>query len=183
MVKETDGFCLALPIAVLTAGQDGSRSKVQEVISTLSSWPTAVSHGTVAAKMVQSVILNPDQDVITEIQAEIAGEDFADVTDSLRAVDKYLDQDHVQVVGTIFGRPCYNPGSVQGALHALRKSDYDLAAAVRLAIRAGGCCCSRSVLIGALSGAKNGIQGIPEDWIAKTSQAERVLEAALKIFK
>lgn len=131
--------------------------------------------------MIQRTLLAPEGDVISDIQTEI-GADYPDVLSSVRAVDKYVNQDHIQTVGSVFGRPCYNPGSVQGALHAMRKSNYDLAGAVRMTIRAGGCSCSRSVLIGALCGAKKGFDGIPTEWIEKTTQVERVLELALKVF-
>jgi hypothetical protein len=39
----------------------------------------------------------------------------------------------------------------------------------------------RSFFIGSCAGAKYGLDGIPPDWIAKSVQAESVLEAAIKL--
>ena len=44
-IKETDGFCAAMPLVVLESGSPDLRAKVKEVVTTLSSWPTSVSHG------------------------------------------------------------------------------------------------------------------------------------------
>ena len=47
----------------------------------------------------------------------------------------------------------------------------------------GGCCCSRSCLVGACLGAKYGIEGIPADWLEKTPSVERALKFAVTIMK
>jgi hypothetical protein len=39
----------------------------------------------------------------------------------------------------------------------------------------------RSFFIGSCAGAKYGLDGIPTDWIARSVQAESVLEAAIKL--
>lgn len=67
-----------------------------------------------------------------------------------------------------------------GAIHAVQTSS-TFAEAIRKTIKAGGCNCSRSFFIGAMLGAKYGVQGIPLDWIERTTQAELVLEMAINI--
>lgn len=56
-IKETDGFCASLSLVAAHAGKPDLYPKVKEVIQTLSSWPTSVSHGQVAAKIVEQFIL------------------------------------------------------------------------------------------------------------------------------
>ncbi|GFH14097.1 predicted protein [Haematococcus lacustris] len=52
------------------------------------------------------------------------------------------------------------------------------AEAVRLAIREGGCCASRSAYVGAVMGALAGVAGVPPAWQAAYSQSTAVAEAA-----
>lgn len=178
-IKETDGFCAALPVVAKFAGQEGLKNRVDEVIQTLSSWPTAVSHGHVAAQIVEQFILG-NENAITEVRTKIRDE-FPDVFKSLGVVEDKLSTDHVQAVQTIFGSPCYNPGSFQGALHAFQREE-SFQEAVRNTIRAGGCNCSRSLFIGACAGAKHGLDAIPMEWLEKTTDAETVFKKALAAF-
>ena len=43
-------------------------------------------------------------------------------------------------------------------------------------IKAGGCNCSRANFVGAYFAAKNGLKGIPKDWIKKTNPAKNILK-------
>lgn len=181
-IKETDGFCAALPVALAFSDDPPSEvmAKSVEVIKTLSSWPTAVSHGTVAVNIMLKLV-SGDANAVESARKE-ALDSHPDVAKSIETVHRNLEVDHVTAVGFGFGRPCYNPGSFQGAIHAFLTSD-DFASAVRKTIRAGGCNCSRSFFIGAMAGAKFGLDGIPKDWMDKTSNAEKVLEEAISAFQ
>ena len=57
-IKETDGFCASVPLVALEAGKPDLYVRVKEVVTTLSSWPTSVSHGQVAARFLEQFILN-----------------------------------------------------------------------------------------------------------------------------
>ena len=57
-IKETDGFCASVPLVALEAGKPDLYVRVKEVVTTLSSWPTSVSHGQVAARILEQFILN-----------------------------------------------------------------------------------------------------------------------------
>lgn len=84
-----------------------------------------------------------------------------------------------------WGKPCANPGSFQGALHAFLSSD-SFAEGARKVVRAGGCNCSRANLCGALLGAAHGFEegaGIPREWILKADKGVEVLETALSKFR
>lgn len=56
-IKETDGFCAAMPYVALNSGNGEVHLKVPEIVKTLSTWPTSVSHGRVAAKILEKFIL------------------------------------------------------------------------------------------------------------------------------
>ncbi len=62
------------------------------------------------------------------------------------------------------GRPCANPGSFMGALHAALTSRQrgGFANSVRDVMKAGGCNCSRANLTGAILGAAFGFQSEEE---------------------
>ena len=144
-IKETDGFCCSLPVAVKFAGQEGMVERVLKVTTTQSSWPVAVRHAVVASKIIEAFVLDreePIQTVAREVEPN-----FPEISRELEEVRKTLEVDHFTAVGRIFGRPCYNPGSFLGALHAVQTSD-SYQEAVRKTIIAGGCNCSRAFFIG-----------------------------------
>lgn len=179
-IKETDGFCAALPLVLKHSGQSDLMMKAEDIIKTLSSWPTAVSYGLVACNIMDKFIQGKE-DPIGEAKKE-AIDTYPAVAQGIQSVEKHKNTDHVYAVGMAFGRPCYNPGSPQGAMHAFLTSG-DFKEAVRKTIRAGGCCCSRSFFIGAMAGAKYGLDGIPQDWIAKTIHGEEILELSINVFR
>jgi len=185
-IKETDGFCLALPIILLQSTSDGSASDVdkitEQLIKTLSQWPTSISHGLVAGRIIWKLLNTEDAmtDVIGQVKKDIASQ-FPDVAESMQTVDANMSTEHYTAVGDVFGRPCYNPGSFQGALHAVQTSS-DFSSAVRATIRAGGCNCSRALFIGAMWGARHGLDSIPEEWMGKTTGVEKVIEMAMKVY-
>ena len=181
-IKETDGFCANLPLACKYVGSDTFDEMSLEIIQSMSTWPTAVSHGMVASKIIANIIRTGDAYNIMDIKQEIA-DSYPDVVKSLEAVESVIKQDlhHTRAVNYVFGSPCYNPGSFQGAIHAVQTSG-SFKEAVRKTIRAGGCNCSRSFFIGAITGAKYGINGIPVDWMRKTNNIERIIKTALKTY-
>ena len=80
-----------------------------------------------------------------------------------------------------FGKACGLPGSFQGSLASILVSP-DFVTAVRRNILAGGDCCSRANFIGAVLGAKLGIEAIPMEWIEKVTDIGVVLENVVKVF-
>ena len=180
-IKETDGFIAALPVVLKLADDPDVLTKAEDVIKTLSSWPTSVSHGVVACNIMVKMVNGRENEAIQEAKKE-AIDTHPDVAKNLANVDKVLGTDHTTAVGFVFGRPCYNPGSFQGAIHAVLTSE-DYATAVRKTIRAGGCCCSRALFIGAMAGAKYGLSGIPQDWLERSFNAEKVLQLSIDAFK
>ena len=73
------------------------------------------------------------------------------------------------------------PGNFKtGVFIALGAGD-DFQKAVRESIRAAGDTCGRTAFVGALMGARLGIDAIPKDWINKTELAVKVQELAEKL--
>ena len=146
-IKETDGFCCSLPVAVKYAGHPRLGEAVLKVATTQSTWPVAVRHAVVAARIIEAFILDRE-DPIHSLAREIQPE-FPEICQEVEQVVASLPVDHSTAVGQIFGRPCYNPGSFLGALHAVLSSQ-SYPEAVRKTIIAGGCNCSRAFFIGQL---------------------------------
>ena len=88
----------------------------EEVIRTLSNYPISVSHGIVAANIIEEMIMRNSQttsDEIIESVKEKIEQKFPDAEQSICNVRKHIKVDHLTAVGDVFGRPCYNPGSFQ----------------------------------------------------------------------
>ena len=73
------------------------------------------------------------------------------------------------------GKECSLPGSCLGGLASVLLAP-DLVTAVRLNILAGGDCCSRANFIGAVFGARDGVEAIPIEWMEKVSNIEVIFE-------
>lgn len=181
-IKETDGFCANLPLICKYYGTEEFEHITVEVVKTFTTWPTAVTHGIVASKIIGHLVQSGSQYNVLDIKSEIA-EEHPEVLRSISAVEEVIEHkmDHTRAVNYVFGSPCYNPGSFQGALHAVLTSK-SYPEAIRKTIRAGGCNCSRSMFAGAMCGATYGIDGIPLDWIERTTGAERILRKCLKVY-
>lgn len=177
-IKETDGFCCSLPLVVKYAGDPGLMEMVSQVTKTQSTWPVAVNHALAASRIVEAFIL--DKEDPFQYANEKVADKFPDLSKELDMIKASLKIGHTEAVGRIFGRPCYNPGSFMGAIHAvLSSSTYE--EAVRKTILAGGCNCSRSFFIGAMLGAKFGVEGVPVEWMEKTNNIESVMKIAIDI--
>jgi len=179
-IKETDGFCCSLPLVAKYAGEKSLTSLVDQVSSTQSTWSTAMRHSHVASKIVEKFILGVE-DPIKEVKKEIE-EEYPEIYKEIDEIQSVIEVNHTKAVGGIFGRPCYNPGSFMGAIHAVISSD-SYEEAVRKTIFAGGCNCSRSFFIGAMIGARDGLKGIPIEWIEKTNNSKKVINLALQVLK
>ena len=176
-IKETDGFCCALPVVAKYAGNRDLVDMVTQVTQTQSTWPVAVHHAIAAARIVEAFI-HGDEDPLEDRYH--VNEESPQIVKEIDMIKSTLDVNHTEAVGRIFGRPCYNPGSWMGAIHAVLSSS-SFAEAIRKTIVAGGCNCSRSFFIGAMMGAKHGVDGIPTDWLEKTHKIDHVLRLAMKI--
>jgi ADP-ribosylglycohydrolase len=69
---------------------------------------------------------------------------------------------------------CSYPGTFNSSIHSIINSS-SYKSAVLTTIKAGGCNCSRVNFIGAYFAALKGANSIPESWIKKTDQANKIL--------
>ena len=175
-IKETDGFCASLPVIVCGAGQPEMRERVERVAAMQSRWRVALRHAMAAAAILEPLLLGKTEPWAVA-KAELAAT-WPEIAAEVEVVEE-LGPDHTAAV-TRLGRPCYNPGSFLGALHAVLNSD-GFESAVRQTILAGGCNCSRAFLAGAVLGARDGVAGIPRDWVLRTREAETVIRLAMAI--
>jgi len=90
-------------------------------------------------------------------------------------------KEHITTVEK-YGNNCHLPGSFQGSLHAFVKNggSRSFVSTVRDVISAGGCNCSRANYAGALLGARDGVSGIPEDWLHRVTSAEEIIAMAIR---
>ena len=73
------------------------------------------------------------------------------------------------------------PQTLQAALYGMLGKDNSYVKAVRDTIIAGGNSAFRALYVGACMGAKYGIDGIPEDWVAKVNYKDELLDSCLKL--
>lgn len=180
-MRSTEGFCLSLPVAIKFFGHADFEKNSVEAVETMSTWKTSLQLAMVASNIVINLIKNPAYDIMS-IGVEIADQ----YPKAKRCIEEIRDAvsnkwDHSTSVIQVFGPACNNPSSFQGAIHATVTST-SFTEAVRKTIRAGGCNCSRAFFIGAMCGAKYGIEGIPGEWVEKTTHSEEILTLALKAF-
>jgi len=196
--KETDGLVSTIPLVCRIStlvGEDfsslESQMQVRNAAVVLSNNPVALRHTLSAACILASVIRNGEQALEPSALLEsarkvhntaVGDEEFESVLSEISTVvaaDPSIS--HVEHV-SIWGKPCANPGSFMGALHATVSSSC-FADGIRKSIRAGGCNCSRCNLAGALLGAAFGIggeKGIPLAWLEQSTKALYVFELALE---
>ena len=174
--EDNDGFTLSLPAYLLGFNHDTAVS-VANLVTTNN---IAMSHLTVQTLILQNIV-NKVENPINSAKSAVSSE-FPEVAkemdDVIAAVDSGLP---IEDIVAKFGKACGLPGSFQGSLASILLSP-DYVTAVRRNILAGGDCCSRANYIGAVLGAKFGVEAIPMEWIEKVTDIGTVLENVVKVF-
>lgn len=162
-----DAFLLTVPHLVFNVDQAGVVDDCLKIASLLSGQTDFVQ----CQARVLKYVLNNKKFEQTDIT--VLNDAVKEVTE--KVFDK-LEDEHVSTVDN-FGNNCHLPGSYQGALHAfIRNSGTNsFVPTIRDVITAGGCNCSRANYAGALLGAKEGIEGIPEHWLGKVNGIEKIM--------
>ena len=111
---------------------------------------------------------------ITFLKINFKNNYFKDVIKNIKKVKRLKNKPH-NIVVKKFGKACSYPGTFNGSIHAIITSRSYKSAVIKT-IKAGGCNCSRANFVGAYFAAKNGLKGIPKDWIKKTNPAKNILK-------
>lgn len=169
---EMDAFLLTVPHLVFNVDRADVVEDCLKIASLLSGQTDFVQ---CQARVLKYVLKNRK---FQQTDINILNDAVKEVTKNV--FDK-LEDEHVSTVDN-FGNNCHLPGSYQGSLHAfIRNSGMDsFVSTIRDVITAGGCNCSRANYAGALLGAKEGIEGIPEHWLGKVNDIEKIMSMAIK---
>ncbi len=117
--------------------------------------------------------------------ARLDDKQHADVRDALDKARSSVAQEHRDFVGAV-GRACFLRSGIPSIVHILLKVTGDASLrpeqaferAIEQSLFAGGDSCGRASFVGAVLGARFGVQGIPAKFIARLSDASAIFAEA-----
>jgi len=169
-VNESDGYCVALPYYLFSS----SEQKLKKIIKTVANGKISEQFALAKLKIIALAIEGNKDPVNSFIKLNSKNNYFKNAVENIKKVKKLKNKSHNFVVKK-FGKACSYPGTFNGSIHAIITSKNYQSAIIKT-IKAGGCNCSRANFVGAYFAAKNGLKGIPEEWIKKTNPAKHVLK-------
>ena len=170
IVNESDGYCASLPFYFLS----NSEQKTKQIIRTVANGKISEQFALAKLKIIELADKGEKDPVNSFLRKNIKNNYYKNVIENIKKVKKIKSKPHNFVVKK-FGKACSYPGTFNGAIHAIITSKNYKNAVIKT-IRAGGCNCSRANFVGAYFAAKNGLKGIPKDWIKKTNPAKNILK-------
>ena len=168
-VNESDGYCAALPYSLF----NNSDQKLKKVIRTVANRKISEQFALAKLKIINLADEGNKNPVNSFIRLNSKNDYFKDVIENIKKVKKVKNKPH-NIVVKKFGKACSYPGTFNSSIHAIITSTSYKSAVIKT-IKAGGCNCSRANFVGAYFAAKNGLKGIPKDWIKKTNPAKNIL--------
>jgi len=169
-VNESDGYCAALPYSLF----NNSEQKLKKVIRTVANGKISEQFALAKLKIINLADESNKDPINSFIKLNSKNIYFKNVIENIKKVKKVKNKPHTIVVKK-FGKACSYPGTFNGSIHAIITSKSYKSAIIKT-IKAGGCNCSRANFVGAYFAAKNGLKGIPKDWIKKTNPAKKILK-------
>jgi hypothetical protein len=169
-VNESDGYCASLPFYFL----NNSEQKTKQIIRTVANGKISEQFALAKLKIIELADKGEKDPVNSFLRKNIKNNYYKNVIENIKKVKKIKSKPHNFVVKK-FGKACSYPGTFNGAIHAIITSKNYKNAVIKT-IKAGGCNCSRANFVGAYFAAKNGLKGIPKDWIKKTNPAKNILK-------
>ncbi|MDC0616209.1 ADP-ribosylglycohydrolase family protein [Candidatus Pelagibacter sp.] len=169
-VNESDGYCAALPYSLF----NNSDQKLKKVIRTIANGKISEQFALAKLKIINLADEGNKDPVNSFMRLNSKGNYFKNVIENIKKVKKLKNKTH-NIVVKKFGKACSYPGTFNGSIHAIITSNSYKTAVIKT-IKAGGCNCSRANFVGAYFAAKNGLKGIPKDWIKKTNSAKNILK-------
>ena len=167
-VKESDGYCAALPYSLF----NNSEQKLKKVIKTVANGKISEQFALAKLKIINLANEDNKDPINSFIRLHSKDHYFKNVIENIKKVKKVKNKPH-NIVVKKFGKACSYPGTFNGSIHAIITSKSYKSAVIKT-IKAGGCNCSRANFVGAYFAAKNGLKGIPKDWIKKTNPAKNI---------
>ena len=169
-VNESDGYCAALPHSLF----NNSEPKLKKIIRAVANGKISEQFALAKLKIIELADKGEKDPVNSFLRKNIKNNYYKNVIENIKKVKKIKSKPHNFVVKK-FGKACSYPGTFNGAIHAIITSKNYKNAVIKT-IKAGGCNCSRANFVGAYFAAKNGLKGIPKDWIKKTNPAKNILK-------
>ena len=169
-VNESDGYCAVLPYSLF----NNSEQKLKKIIKTVANGKISEQFALAKIKIINLADEGVNDPVNSFVKLNSKNDYFKNVIKNIRKVKKLKDKPH-NIVVKKFGKACSYPGTFNGSIHAIITSKNYKNAVIKT-IKAGGCNCSRANFVGAYFAAKNGLKGIPKDWIKKTNPAKNILK-------
>ena len=168
-VNESDGYCAALPYSLF----NNSDQKLKKIIRTVANGKISEQFALAKLKIINLADEGNKDPVNSFIRLNSKDNYFKNVIENIKKVKKLKNKPH-NIVVKKFGKACSYPGTFNGSIHAIITSKSYRSAVIKT-IKAGGCNCSRANFVGAYFAARNGLKGIPKDWIKKTNPAKNIL--------
>ena len=169
-VNESDGYCAALPYSLF----NNSDQKLKKIIRTVANGKISEQFALAKLKIINLADEGNKDPVNSFIRLNSKNNYFKNVIENIKKVKKLKNKPH-NIVVKKFGKACSYPGTFNGSIHAIITSKSYRSAVIKT-IKAGGCNCSRANFVGAYFAARNGLKGIPKDWIKKTNPAKNILK-------
>ena len=169
-VNESDGYCAVLPYSLF----NNSEQKLKKIIKTVANGKISEQFALAKIKIINLADEGVKDPVNSFVKLNSKNDYFKNVIKNIRKVKKLKYKPH-NIVVKKFGKACSYPGTFNGSIHAIITSKNYKNAVIKT-IKAGGCNCSRANFVGAYFAAKNGLKGIPKDWIEKTNPAKKILQ-------
>jgi hypothetical protein len=169
-VNESDGYCAALPYSLF----NNSEQKLKKIIRTVANGKISEQFALAKLKIINLADEGNKDPINSFIRLNSKNNYFKDVIENIKKVKKLKNKPH-NIVVKKFGKACSYPGTFNGSIHAIITCKSYKSAIIKT-IKAGGCNCSRANFVGAYFAARNGLNGIPKDWIKKTNPARNILK-------
>ncbi|XP_033743115.1 crystallin J1A-like isoform X2 [Pecten maximus] len=173
---QADGFSKVAPLVALYAGDTGKLLlEVDKAIRVTQEDDIAVECGLAAASILEKCVLG--KSVEAAVQETARETSNSDVKGYIQKAIDGKTTPHTEFVQKV-GSSCRVPGNFTNSVHCLLNSNGDFRDTVVMTIVPGGCNCSRCGFVGATLGAVHGLKGIPEHWISKTLNGDKLVDLA-----
>ena len=169
-VNESDGYCAALPYSLF----NNSQQKLKRIIRIVANSKINEQFALAKLKIIHLADEGNKNPINSFIKLNYKNNYFKNVIENIKKVKRLKDKPH-NIIVKKFGKACSYPDTFNGSIHAIITSKNYKSAVIKT-IKAGGCNCSRANFVGAYFAARNGLKGIPKDWIKKTNPSKSILK-------